>query len=300
MTATVPAKSPVHGLTMPIWREVDRQLRQRAGVADELDLPHGDRIQAVEVPHHGGGAVAIQPHRRTSSTGMLVSTSAARCKVAAAAAGPSVVSSGKAVEQQIQRTRITRRRREGLDGAADLQEDIPPRKGPRRPAAPQRPGRSRAQGSWSKGSSCLAAFSSSARASLPRPEAKATCAAQQVDPGVLELAERPGRRRREQFQALPKAPALHAGLRRGQRAVGVPGRVGSQQHRPLEERRRGGQPAAGLRPAGRALEFSGDLLVRPGAAWARCQARRSGSATGSVASASAACTCWRSWNDADR
>jgi hypothetical protein len=38
----------------------------------------------------------------------------------------------------------------------------------------------------------------------------------------------------------------------------------------------------------------------PAAAWARCHARRSGSVIGSVTSASAACICCVSENDADR
>ena len=67
----------------------------------------------------------------------------------------------------------------------------------------------------------------------------------------------------------------------------------------FEERGRRGQAAAGLRPAGRALQLGGDVLVRPGAAWARCQARRSGSSSGSVTSASARCACCRSWAGAD-
>ena len=37
------------------------------------------------------------------------------------------------MEEQVQRTRITWRRREGLDGVADLQEEIPPRELPRQP-----------------------------------------------------------------------------------------------------------------------------------------------------------------------
>ena len=42
------------------------------------------------------------------------------------------------------------------------------------------------------------------------------------------------------------------------------------------------------------------LAPGPGVAWARCQARRSGSSSRSVASARAPCTSWRSCGDAAR
>ena len=51
----------------------------------------------------------------------------------------------------------------------------------------------------------------------------------------------------------------------------------------------------GLTPA----ELAGGFGL-PGAAWARCQARRSGSTAGSVASASAPCSSCLVWTDADR
>ena len=89
-------------------------------------------------------------------------------------------------------------------------------------------------------------------------------AAQQVDPDALELIQRPGLRGGEQFQGLAERAGLQAGLRRGQDASGVPRRIGGQRHRSFKERRGRGQPAAGLRPAGRTLELRGNLLVRPG------------------------------------
>ena len=150
------------------------------------------------------------------------------------------------------------------------------------------------------GSSRLAAFSSSGGASLPSPEAKATWARSRSARALLELVERPGLRRLQQFQGLAERAGLHAGLRRGQDAFGMPRRIGGQQHRPLQERRGRGQPAAGLRPARRALQLAATSSSGPAAAWARCQARRSGSACGSVTSASAACSCCLSGSDADR
>ncbi len=48
----------------------------------------------------------------------------------------------------------------------------------------------------------------------------------------------------------------------GQGAFGASLRRGGQGHRPLEERRRPGEPGAGLGPARRPLELRGDVLVR--------------------------------------
>ena len=49
---------------------------------------------------------------------------------------------------------------------------------------------------------------------------------QQVDPGALELVERPGLRRRQQLQGLAEGAGLEAGLRRGQSSFGVSRRLG--------------------------------------------------------------------------
>ena len=87
-------------------------------------------------------------------------------------------------------------------------------------------------------------------------------AAQQVHLGALELVERPGLRRRQQPESRVERAGLQARLRRGQSAIRPPRRVLGQRDGALQERRRGGEPAARLRPAGRALELDGDLLVR--------------------------------------
>ena len=126
-------------------------------------------------------------------------------------------------------------------------------------------------------------------------------AAQQVHPGAGELVERPGLGHGEQVQGLAERAGLHAGLRGGQRTFGPPDRVGGQRHRLLAERRGRGQPAAGLRPPGRALQLRGHLLVRPGHGLGpvpRAPVRIG--LIGSVTSASAACIGCRSENDADR
>ena len=126
-------------------------------------------------------------------------------------------------------------------------------------------------------------------------------AAQQVDPGALELVERPGLRRGQEPERRVERAGLEARLRRRQRALRTPRRVDGQRDGALEERGRGGDAAASLRPAGRALELGGDLLVGPGRRRGR-GARRAGPGPSrrSVASASARCTRWRSSAAAER
>ena len=76
---------------------------------------------------------------------------------------------------------------------------------------------------------------------------------------MLEFIQRPGIGRGQQFEGL----AERAGPRCGQDAFGVPRGIGGQQHGPFQECCGGGQAAACLRPAGRALQFDGDLLIWP-------------------------------------
>jgi hypothetical protein len=90
--------------------------------------------------------------------------------------------------------------------------------------------------------------------------------AQQVHPSALHLVQRPHLRGDEQLQRLVERAGLEVGPGRGQRALRMLCRFGRQQDRTLEECRGRGQPAPGLRPAGRALQLGGDVLVRPGRA----------------------------------
>jgi hypothetical protein len=55
---------------------------------------------------------------------------------------------------------------------------------------------------------------------------------------------------------------LQARLGGGEGSVSPSGRVAGQRNGTLQERSRRGEAAARLRPAGRALELQGDLLVR--------------------------------------
>ena len=97
------------------------------------------------------------------------------------------------------------------------------------------------------------------------------------------------------------APACVLGLRRRQRPPRALRRVGRERGRPLQERRRGREPAARLRAPGRVLELRGHLLVRRPPPPARDATRAGrGSASGSVTSASASCTSRRSSSGAER
>ena len=88
--------------------------------------------------------------------------------------------------------------------------------------------------------------------------------AQQARPGAGEFVERSRLGRREQVEGVAEAAGLKAYLRRGERAGGLPDRIGGQRHRPLKERGRRRQAAAGLRPPGRGLQLDRDLLVGGG------------------------------------
>ena len=123
--------------------------------------------------------------------------------------------------------------------------------------------------------------------------------AEQVHPGAVEFVERAGLRRREQVEGVAEAAGLQADLRRGQRAVGLPGRIGGQRDRTIEERRRRGESAAGLRPPGRALELERDLLVGGGGGLGPMPRPAIRIGAGSVTCARAACASRRSRREAE-
>ena len=122
--------------------------------------------------------------------------------------------------------------------------------------------------------------------------------AQPLQPRALKLVERGQLRSREQLLCGLATPRLELGLRGGERARSSSCRVRGQRGRPLQERSRGRNAAPALGAFGRALELGRYGLVETGRRVARCHARRSGSVAGSVASARAPCTCWRSCADA--
>ncbi len=78
---------------------------------------------------------------------------------------------------------------------------------------------------------------------------------------LSQLVERPGPGHRQQLQGRVVGAGLVLALRRCQRALGAPCRVGRQLGRALTERGGRRQAATRLRPARRSLELRGDVLV---------------------------------------
>ena len=141
----------------------------------------------------------------------------------------------------------------------------PPSPPPRRPAKIARSERlevaSRAPGPASSGSSRLAAVEQQRRRVAAAPAGERDLGAQPVQPRALQLVERAQLRDGEQLQRGVGRAGVELGLRRGQRPRAPRRRVGRQLGRPLQERGRRRDAAAGLGPAGRALELGGDRLV---------------------------------------
>ena len=236
---------------------------RRAGVADELHLRARWRRQlslshTSEVPAN----VPSTPAGRPPATGACVEKrSAPRCSVGAAAAWPSSIRSGETVEQQVERTR--RPPAAGApDSAADLQQDAPARRaaGHHRRAPRRQVGLAR-EIEVERLERRAAPVSSNGGASLPKPEANATWPRTRSTRARWKSSSGPPR----------PSPAARA-RRRRHRPGSWPGRRPAPARRArgsmvsatarCEERGRRGDAAAGLRPAGRALELVGDLLVR--------------------------------------
>ena len=91
MSEAAPAKSPIHALIAQCG-EVDRQLRKRAGVANEPDLSRGDRAHGLVVPHGGARARGRPAPPQDILDGDVGERLRCCCKVGVAAARPSVVS----------------------------------------------------------------------------------------------------------------------------------------------------------------------------------------------------------------
>ena len=85
---------------------------------------------------------------------------------------------------------------------------------------------------------------------------------QTIGEGELELVQRAECGDREQAERGVGRARVVLGLRRRERAFRAPRGVGGQRRGALQERRGGGQSAARMRAARRALELGGDVLVR--------------------------------------
>ena len=244
--------------------EVERQFRKHAGVADELDLSRGDREQALLVPDGAAGPIGYPAPAQDVLHGDLGDRVRRSLQRRRRGRAPLGFEQGKPVEQQVEWTRRARWPREDPDGAADLQEDVSSREvagSDRRTPGGQvglprefQVERLQPPGGVQQQMGSIAAAT----------RGKGDLAAHQVHPGALELVECSGLRRSQEPERRVERAGLEAGLRRGQGALRPPSGVESQRDRALQERGGGGDPAASLRPAGRALQLGGDLLVRPG------------------------------------
>ena len=258
-----------------------REHGERPGIASELDVAVGQHVPDDSSSHRSTAAKlrparasgAPPPCRRRRRRSALN----ARRSVGVAGRAPSVMSNRQAVEERGRPRAAAPAPAARRDGPGDLSTGPP---WPSRPREHRRatvlPGRSSRASLRSSGSSRLAASSSSGGASLPRLEANAIWARSTLGLGTLDLVERARLRRGEQLQRRfgARRPGAWPAPRR---ARARPGGAGSSvsSGRALQEGGRRGEAAARLRPAGRALELSGDLLVGPCAAAAR-DARRGG------------------------
>ncbi len=84
---------------------------------------------------------------------------------------------------------------------------------------------------------------------------------QQVDPRALQLINRRGRRRGHQRESRVERTGLEARLCGGQCAIRAPRGVLCETDGALQECRRGGDPAARLRPTRGTLQLEGDGLI---------------------------------------
>ena len=163
----------------------------------------------------GLATVAIQPHRRTSSTGISTSACAARLQHRS---GDGVSLGGQqreAVEQEVEGTRTTPRRREGLDGAADLQQDAAFGEMPRHTGCTPSGQVSLAREIRVEWLETSRGLEQQPRSILPETRSESDVAAQHRNASALELVERPGLRRGHQPERRVERAALEARLRRG-------------------------------------------------------------------------------------
>ena len=137
------------------------------------------------------------------------------------------------------------------------------------------------------------------RSVAPRLEANASWARTRPTRACCNSSSGPASAMPSSASAAPNAPTWTC-TARGQRPPGPLRRVERQRRRTLEERRRGGQPPAGLRPGGRALQLPGDILIGSRCRLGPVPGAAIRSACGSVTSASARCTSCRSCSDVDQ
>ena len=238
-----------------------RQLGERAGAANELDLSRRDRHHSLEVPDERAGRRGHPPQAQTVLHRDVGSGEDPPCSQQRRGRGGASLGDhqGQAVEQQVDRARITRERGQRLGGEADLTQLVCAAERGRAPrldvglAGELRFERHESRGGLQQQRRSLATQARDER----------EIAAHEVQPGASGLVEWPGVGGGEQRKGGVEGARLKARLGRGQGTLRTSCRVHRQCDGALQERRRRSESAASLRPAGRSLELVGDLLAGP-------------------------------------
>jgi hypothetical protein len=167
------------------------------------------------------------------------------------------------VEQQVKRPRRTSRRRQGPDGAADLQQHVPfgviPGAHRRAPGGQV----AFARELHVERLEPLRGLKQQGGGIAPTPRGERDPTAQQDHPRALRLVDRSGLGRGQEPESDVERAGLEAGLRGRQGAPRTQPGVRCQHDGAVQESRGGGETAAVLRASGRAFELDGDVLVEP-------------------------------------
>ena len=252
-----------HGLAEHV--DAHRQHGQRAGLASELDPARGDREAGLVVPHHHRCRGREPPPAEDLLGRDIVARKGGRRPLEdRRRRGASVGErQRKALQQQIGRTAI----RGGPRGRQSLARDLVQAGGAREPPGEQRRAPrveirlarelriERLEGLRGAKEQAPEPRSRGSRSRRPRRAA---------GPGG-----RAGARPAAPTSAVASSPQCRieraspqAGLGGGERPVDAARGIAGQRDRPLQKRRRGGEPAARLRPAGGTLQLQGDLPRR--------------------------------------
>ncbi len=243
--------------------EGERQLAERAHLAGETDVPIGEPHAAIVV------AQMYRRRERQRQPAQLLVRGHAAAEGAQRPAQyrypgrvPLGEVGGQAVEKEIGRTGRTRRRGRRA-GRARHRQQIGTGAG--QPAGEER-GHQRIEvgrpGETGVDRPEPAGGPQQQRRSVAAPAGdERELGPGEIDPGALERPERPGFRHDQQVDGRGERARVHLGLRRGQRPPRAPGRIRGQHGRALQERRGRGQPAARLRPPGRALKLGRHVLA---------------------------------------
>ena len=294
------AGQPVHAHALV---QGDVKQAEGAGITGHLEVVDAERLPALVVPHESGDVAGEPDPAQTLLPGDVVAAERAHRPLERRGRRPEPLGDqhGQAVPEEIRRARRPRRRRHGPRRLGDFQHTAAvghatdDDRGPQRVevglACERDVERLEPLGGLEQQrrrvAAALAPRRRSARGGGPRGRAGARRA---VRPAPWPAVRGPRRTRRPRARPAPR-PA--------RAARGAPVRASARSR----ARRKAAAAARPPRACARSAERSSSCATSssgPGVACARCQARRSGSTSGSVASASTRCALWRSCTDAAR